>query len=107
MHPTARLLSRRVGGRAVQATRSPSHTARAASMSSSATHDDARVLFGPFSIPVSEQVFVSTELSVGLVNLKPVVPGTPPPQASHQTLTRRIQVAAERGQRGTRQAMCW
>eukprot|EP00240_Pyramimonas_obovata_P007076 CAMPEP_0118936010 /NCGR_PEP_ID=MMETSP1169-20130426/15954_1 /TAXON_ID=36882 /ORGANISM="Pyramimonas obovata, Strain CCMP722" /LENGTH=160 /DNA_ID=CAMNT_0006879099 /DNA_START=298 /DNA_END=780 /DNA_ORIENTATION=- len=33
------------------------------------------VVFGPYSIRASEQVFASTELSLALVNLKPVVPG--------------------------------
>ena len=32
------------------------------------------VFFGKFAIP-SEEVFLSTALTVGLVNIKPIVPG--------------------------------
>jgi hypothetical protein len=43
--------------------------------SSGRAEQEQLVRFGPFSIRASEQVFVSTALSMGLVNLKPVVPG--------------------------------
>ena len=44
------------------------------SVPSSSSHQKATYKFGPIDIPAS-QVFYETPLSLGLVNLKPVVPG--------------------------------
>lgn len=51
---------------------SKQHRCVARAMSGSALHDGMK--FGPIDIPAS-QIFTETSLSVGLVNLKPVVPG--------------------------------
>ena len=48
--------------------------ARAMARPASASALDSGTRFGPIAIP-SSQVFAETSLSVGLVNLKPVVPG--------------------------------
>ena len=54
--------------------RRPHPGARAMARPASASALDCGVRFGPIDIPAS-QVFAETSLSVGLVNLKPVVPG--------------------------------
>ena len=54
--------------------RRPHPGARAMARPASTSALDSGVRFGPIDIPAS-QVFAETSLSVGLVNLKPVVPG--------------------------------
>ena len=68
--------------------------------------------FGPFNIKASEQVFVSTPLSMGLVNLKPVVPGAPfrrrPARHEPTLLPTPAPNPLDAGPaRGGRQATCW
>jgi bis(5'-adenosyl)-triphosphatase len=54
--------------------RRPRPGLRAMSRPASASALDSGMRFGPIAIPAS-QIFAETSLSVGLVNLKPVVPG--------------------------------